>query len=210
MDRLALQRRERREVQSNWDEDTHQRELSEARERRTAAVTKAAEISAAQNAVELATERAQRLELAVRERATLVGELEAVEKEIDGLEADISKVEDHKAATQIQFEIAERQLTNLREQTRLNGEKSRRLERIRGTTALNSEIDRHEATLEKAKELQSQADTLTEAVGRNSATDEAISRIEPATTELAGATAAVNAVATKIFFTLDRNGLGKL
>ena len=60
MDRLALQRRERREMQSNWDEDTHQRELSEARERRTAAVIKAAEILAAQNAVELADERAQR------------------------------------------------------------------------------------------------------------------------------------------------------
>jgi hypothetical protein len=53
MDRLALQRRERREVQSHWDEDTHQRELNETRERRTAAVIKAAEILTAQNAVEL-------------------------------------------------------------------------------------------------------------------------------------------------------------
>ena len=210
MDRLALQRRERREVQSNWDEDTHQRELSEARERQTAAVTKAAEILAAQNAVELSHERAQRSEIAVRERATLVGELESVETEIRDLEADIRKVEDHKAATQVQLEIAEGHLTDLREQTRLIGEKSRRLERIRGVTALNSEINRHEATLEKAKELQSQADVLTEAIGRIIATDEAVSRIEAATTELAGATAAVNAVATKVSFTLDRNGLGRV
>jgi hypothetical protein len=60
MDTLARQKRERKELQVDWSEDAHRRELDEARARRTAAATKAAEVEAARNAAKLAEERAAR------------------------------------------------------------------------------------------------------------------------------------------------------
>ena len=81
MDTLARQKRERKELQVDWNEEAHRCELDEARTRRTAAATKAAAIEAAKNAAKLAEERAGRERKAVEERAKLAQELGPIESE---------------------------------------------------------------------------------------------------------------------------------
>ncbi len=131
MDTLARQKRERKELQVDWSEEAHRRELDEARTRRTAAATKAAEIEAARNAAKLAEERAARERAAVTERSKLARELDPIEAEIKGLTTDIGQAEAYKNETRVLLEACEQRLAGLREEARVNGEQSRRLERIR-------------------------------------------------------------------------------
>jgi chromosome segregation ATPase len=210
MDTLARQKRERKELQVDWSEEAHRRELDEARTRRTAAATKAAEIEAARNAAKLAEERAARERMAVTERAKLARDLDPIEAEIKGLTTDIGQAETHKNETRLLVGTCEKRLAELREQARLNGEQSRRLERIRSAAALYTEIAQHEATLAKAVDLQAEAGRLSELMGQITATDEAVSRIEAADTELSGAKAALNAVATTVSLAIEPDALGRV
>ncbi|OFV97003.1 MAG: hypothetical protein A3F68_00240 [Acidobacteria bacterium RIFCSPLOWO2_12_FULL_54_10] len=210
MDTLARQKRERKELQVDWSEEAHRCELDEARTRRTAAATKAAEIEAARNAAKLAEERAARERMAVTERAKLARELDPIEAEIKGLTTDIGQAETYKNETRLLVEACEKRLAELREQARLNGEQSRRLERIRSAATLHTEIEQHEATLAKAVDLQAETGRLSELMGQITATDEAVSRIEAADTELSGAKAALNEVATTVSLAIERDALGRV
>ena len=210
MDRLARQKRERKELQVDWSEEAYRCELDEARTRRTAAATKAAEIEAARNAAKLAEERAARARMAVTERAKLARELDPIEAEIKGLTTDIGQAETYKNETRLLVEACEKRLAELHEQARLNGEQSRRLERVRSAAALHTEIAQHEATLAKAVDLQAEAGRLSELMGQITTTDEAVSRIEAADTELSGAKAALNAVATTVSLAIEPDALGRV
>jgi DNA repair exonuclease SbcCD ATPase subunit len=210
MDALARQKRERKELHVDWSEEAHRHELDEAQTRRTAAATKAAEIEAARNGAKLAEERASRERMAVMERAKLARELDPIEAEIKGLTTDIGRAETHKNETRLLVETCEKRLAELREQARLNGEQSRRLERTRSAAALYTEIAQHEATLAKAVHLQAEAGRLSELMGQITATDEAVSRIEAADTELSGAKAAFNAVATTVSLAIEPDALGRV
>jgi chromosome segregation ATPase len=210
MDTLARQKRERKALQVDWSEEAHRCELDEARTRRTAAATKAAEILAARNAAKLAEERAARERMAVTERAKLARELGPIETEIEGFKTEIGRAEAHKSETGLLLDACEQRLAELREQARLNGEQSRRLERIRSAAALHTEIAQHEATLAKAVDLQAEVGRLSELMGRITATDETVSRIEAADTELSGARAALNAVATTVSLAIEADALGRV
>jgi chromosome segregation ATPase len=210
MDTLARLKRERKELQVDWSEESHRCELDDARTRRTAAATKAAQIQAARNAAKLAEERAARERTAVTDRANLAREVDLIEAEIKGLTTEIGQAETHKSETKLLVETCEKRLTELRERARLNGELSRRLERIRSVAALHTEIEQHEATLAKAADLQTAAGRLSELMGQITATDEAVSRIEAADTELSGAKAALNAIATKVSLAIEADALKRV
>jgi energy-coupling factor transporter ATP-binding protein EcfA2 len=210
MDTLARQKRERKELQVNWDEEAHRIELDEARARRTAAATKASEIEAARKAAELAEERAERERIAVKDRSKLVQELGPIETDIQEIETKIGRAETHKNETKLLLDTCEKRLAELREQARVNGEQSRRLERIRSADSLNIEITQHQATLAKAVTLQAEAGRLSELIGQIIATDEAVSRIEAADTELSRSRAGINAVATTISVAIETEALGRV
>ena len=210
MDTLARLKRDRKDLQVDWNEETHRRELDEARTRRTAAATKAAEIEAARNAAKLAEERAARERTAVTNRAELAREVALIEAEIKGLMDEIGRAEMYRNETNLLVETCEKRLADLRDQARLNGEQSRRLERIRSVAALHTELDQHEATLTKAADLQAAAGQLSELIGQITATDEAVSRIEAADTELSGAKAALSAVATTVSLAIEKDALGRV
>jgi chromosome segregation ATPase len=210
MDTLARLKRERKELQVDWSEEAQRGELDEARTRRTAAATKAAEIEAARNAVGLAEERAARERTAVTDRANLAREVDLVEAEIKGLMTETGQAETYKIETKLLVETCEERLAELREQARVNGEQSRRLERIRGVAALHTEIEQHEATLAKATDLQAEAGGLSELMGQIAATGEAVLRIEAADTELSGAKAALNAVATTVSLAIETDALERV
>lgn len=207
MDTLSRLRHERKELQAEWNEEAHKGELDEARASRTSAATKAAEIEAARMAVRLAEERATRALTAVNDRAKLAEEFGPIEAEIKDLTGQIAQAETHKNNTHLLVEAAENRLSQLREQADQNGELSRRLERIRNAAAILGEIEQHEATLVKARDLTAGADRLSELVGQISATDEAVLKIETADTELSGARAALNAVATTVSLAIEPSAL---
>lgn len=210
MDTLARLKRDRKDLQVDWNEETHRRELDEARTRRTAAATKAAEIEAARNAAKLAEERAARERTAVTNRAELAREVALIEAETKGLMDEIGRAEIYRNETNLLVETCEKRLADLRDQARLNGEQSRRLERIRSVSSLRAELDQHEATLAKAADLQAAAGQLSELIGQITATDEAVSRIEAADTELSGAKAALSAVATTVSLAIEKDALGRV
>lgn len=198
MDTLARLKRERKELQSDWNEEDHRREIDEARKARTSAATKAAEINAARNAAKLAEEQAKHAREAVAARENLAQEVVSVEAEVKELESQVRKAEARRDETKQLVETCGKTLTELREQARLNNEQARRLERIRSAAVIQAEIQQHQATLAKAEDLKRDEDRLSELIGRITATEEAVSQIVAAETELSGAKAAFNAVATTI------------
>lgn len=210
MDELARLRGDRSHTQTDWDADAHQRELSETRDRRTAAATKAAEISAARSAAKLAEERAKRAKTQVKEREALIAELGPLETEVGETEGKFSAAETRRAEVKRRLDAAEARLALLRQQQRDSGEKVRRLERVRGAQAVAGEIADQQGTLTRAAALKSEVGRLIEAIGANPATDENVSRAEDAAAELAGARAAVNAVATTLSFALDPDAVVRL
>ncbi|MGD0500797.1 MAG: AAA family ATPase [Bryobacteraceae bacterium] len=210
MDTLAGLKREHKELQADWSDEDHWRELDATRTARLAAATRAAEIEAAQNKAKLAEERAGRERTAVADRAKLARDVELIEAEIRGLASDVDRADTHKNETKLLVEARENELAGFREQARLNGEKGRRLERIRSAAALQTEIDRHEATLAKAAELQAEAVRLSGLAGQITATQEAVSRIEVADAEHSKANAALQAVATTVSVAIESEALGRV
>ncbi len=210
MDSLSHQKRERKELEAGWSEEEHRRELEDFRGRRTAAATKASEIEAARNAVKLAEERASHERAAVKARAKLAEELDPIETELKKLTKEIGHAGARRDATRLMVRAAEERLAELRGQLRLNGDQSRKLERIRGAAALHTDMEKHEATLARAAELQAQVGILSESIGKITATDKALLRIEEAEPELSGAMAAVKAVATTVSLAIDAEALSRV
>jgi chromosome segregation ATPase len=205
MEELKRLRRDRQRAGAGWDEDAHRRELSQTQLRRTAAATRAAEISAARSAWQLAQERSERVRKAVAERQALTCELGPLQAEIDGIAARFSDAETRRAELTRQLDAAEQRLAHLRQRQRENRETVRRLDRVRAAQAIAGEIDEHKDTRRRAVELRSEVGRLVEAIGANPATDENVARAEDAAAELAGAHAAINAAATTVSFALEAN-----
>ncbi len=208
MDNLSTRRRERREVEADWDEAAYRADLQEARDGHTAAATRAANLAAARSAAHLALERATADRDAVAGRQKLAAEVKPIEVEIAGLVEQLNgTLADHKAAVAL-VEAGSNQIARLRDSVRANGEQGRRLERVRAAISLSQEIARHEATLAKAVDLQAQSGRISTLLGEVVATEEAVTRIEVAETELSGANAALNAVATTVSLTIEPAALG--
>ncbi len=152
MAELAALRRDRQRALADWNEEAHQRELSDTRTRRVAAQTKAAEISAARSAAKLAEERADQATIAVTQRESLIAELGPLEVEIGGLAAKFDEAEKRRAEAKSQVDSAEEKLVQLRQQQRENGARRRRSERI----ALHAELQtRSNITRTSSPRLQS-------------------------------------------------------
>ncbi|KAF2991380.1 AAA family ATPase (plasmid) [Methylocystis sp. MJC1] len=202
MDDLAGQHRELQRLVADWDEEKNRRELAAQRDAATAAATKAAEITNARTAARLAVERADGSRAALKARAKLAGEVASLEAKIQGAERDAGAARQVKTDAQSAVSQLEQRLAGLKERGRLAGERVRQLERVRSAIGLSAEIDTHDATLTKAAELETRAETLAGDIGKIVATPAAVTNIEAATTTLAGAEAALNAVATTLSFDL--------
>ena len=205
MDDLAGRRRELQRLVADWDEEENRREIATQRDAATAAATKAAEITSARNAAKLAEERAERCRAALQARNKLISEVASLDAKIADVERDAEITRQAKANAQSTVTQLEQQLVKLKDQTRLATERVRLLERVRSAISLSNDIDTYEATLTRAAELQRQAEKLSEEIGKIVTTAAAVTRIEAATTTLAAAEAALNAVRDDpIFRSLDR------
>ena len=179
MDTLARLKRERRELQVDWNEEAHRRELDDARTLRMAAATKAAEIEAARNAAKLAEERAARERMAVTDRAEAGARSRPDRGRDQGTRGPrLAAPKPTRMRPTFWSKPAKNVSPNSARQARLNGEQSRRLERIRSVSSLHTEIEQHEATLAKAADLQADVGRLSELMGQITATDESVLRIE--------------------------------
>jgi len=207
MDSLARQKRDRRSLEAGWSDEVHRHELDESRLLRIAAATKALEIDAARIEANSAADRAARELQAVEVRARLARSLEAIENDIRLLTVQIEQVKSGVNQERSMVEVGDRTLADLRDKLRLNGERGRRLERLRSSITFQAEIQQHQETLSKASELQVKSGELSQWIGRITATDDSVSRIETASANLAGASAALQAKATTVDFTIDTAAL---
>ena len=203
MDDLARLTKELRNLKADWDEVAYRQELADTRSMATAAATKAADIARMRSSVDLAEQRALAAQTSVGERIHLGAEVDRVGKAIRDAETQVGAARDTKVAAQTDLDAHESTIAGLREKVRSISERSRRLDRIRAALAIQAEIERHEATIIKVASLEGEATGLSESIGRIVTTQDAVQRIETATTDLAAAEAALNAVATTLSFDLE-------
>ncbi|MBS0277642.1 MAG: AAA family ATPase [Proteobacteria bacterium] len=201
--KLATSRRELKAAQTEWDETAYQTELQGERGKRDAAATLAAEMTSARAAAKLARERADVTEKSLADRRRTIGELASFETEKVTIQEGVTDARAARDAAKTALETAERSLADLRAEARANSDTIRRLDRIRDAITLNTEIGLHQETLDQAETLEANILRLTEAIGAIAANDERVARIESASTELAAAEAATNAVSTTVSFTLQ-------
>lgn len=199
---LTRNKRDLKQTIDDWDDTAHRLELDGERAKRTAAATRAAEIGSATDAARLARERATHARKLVDDRAKAVAELEPLELQLNELNAGSAAALAAKTDAQVSVDAGEAKLSDLRSKTSQNAERTRTLERTRAIVSLNAEISQHQSTLDKAATLESEAGKLSELIGAIAATDDAVTRIEEAVTELSAADAAMNAVATTVSFAI--------
>ena len=200
MDKLARLRRDRQRGIADWDEPEHRRQLKELRELRTAAATKVSQIETARKAAELAAERARRAQEEANDRKEIIDNITSLELQVETARERLEQAECCKAALQKQINTLEQQLDAFREQDRKNKEETRRLDRIHSVLELDAELRQHKDTLAKAAQLPGEITRLIEQLAANPATDENVSRVEDASSDLAAARAAARAVATVLTF----------
>ena len=206
LDELAINKRELKRAQDDWNESERQSELKEAREKRTAAALQAEEINTAVAAANLAQERAEQARKTNDERLGLIAELKPLEERLAELDEQGAAAADAKKVAKDAVDAGEAELATLRRRVNDNADLSRTLERSRVVLQIANEIVQHEATVAKATAFEDEKRDLAEKIGSISATDAAVTRIEEAQTELSGAMAAKNAVAAAVSF--DLHGLG--
>jgi DNA repair exonuclease SbcCD ATPase subunit len=209
MDELARLRRDRQCALADWDEPEHQRQLKDLHDCHTAAATKAEHIDAARKAAELAAERARRAQEEANDREELIDNITSLEPQVETAREQLERAECCKAELQKQINELEQQLDALRQLERKNREETRRLDRIHSVLELDTELRQHKDTLAKAAQLPGEITRLIEQLAANPATDENVSRVEDASSDLAAARAAARAVATVLTFVLEP-GAGSL
>ena len=205
MEDLARNKRELKDTQAGWNEAAHRAEIDGERTKRIAAATRAAEIASARSAAGIARERATNALQLVHHRGRVVAELENLALQLTELEVDAAKALSAQTEAKVSVDASEKNLTDLRAQVSRSAERTRKLERTRTVVSLNSEIIQNQLTLEKAVTLENEAARLSELIGSIAATDDAVTRIEEAVTELSAAEAAMNAVATTVSFAIDKD-----
>jgi uncharacterized protein YhaN len=205
MEDLARKKRDLKEAQAGWEEEAHRVEIDGERSKRTAAATRAAEISGARSAAKLARERATNSQQTVHDRAKAIAELEPLELQLKQLDAEAAGALTARTDAKSSVDAGEKKLAELRTQVSRNGEQTRKLERVRAAVSLNGEIKQHQLTLEKSVALEKEAARLSEMIGSIAATDDAVTRIEESVTEMSAAEAATNAVATTVSFAIEKS-----
>lgn len=203
MEDLGRNKRDLKQEADGWDEAAHRLKLDGERAKRTVAATHAAEIGSARNAAKLARERATQARKLVDDRAKAVQELQPLEADLLALNAESAEALATQADAKVSVETGELKLAGLRAKTTQNSERTRRLERIRGIVALNAEIGQHQQALDTSSTLEREQQRLAEMTGAIAATDEVVTRIEEAVTELSAAEAGMNAVATTVSFAVQ-------
>jgi DNA repair exonuclease SbcCD ATPase subunit len=204
MEDLARNKRDLQQTQTGWDEAAHRIEIDAERTKRMTAATRAAEITSARNAAGLARERATNTRQTAHDRARLISELEQLDVQLKELVAEATGALAAKNEAKSSVDASEKKLTDARTQASRSAERSRKLERTRGAVSLNAEIILHQSTLEKAATLESESTRLSEMIGSIAATDEVVTRIEEAVTEMSAGEAAMNAVATTVSFAIEK------
>jgi chromosome segregation ATPase len=205
MEDLGRNKRELKDAQTGWDEDAHRAEIDGERSKRTAAVTRAAEIAGARSTARLARDRATNARQMVHDRAKAIAELEPLELQLERLDAEADGALTARTDAKSSVDAGEKRLAELRTQVSRNAERVRKLERVRAAVSLDGEIKQHQLTLEKSVTLDNEATRLSEIIGSIAATDDTVTRIEEAVTELSAADAAMNAVATTISFDVEKS-----
>lgn len=205
---LARNKSELKAVQVDWDEAARLAEIEEERVKRTAAATRAAEVSAARDAATLAHERATRSQQMLDERTKAIEALGPLREQLATLDGEAAAAERARVDARAAVEASETKLSNLRAQASESAERARTFERVRSTIALDAEINQHQATLDNAASLEAEAASISEGVGSIAATEAAVTRIEEAMAEASAADAAMNAVATTVSFAIDKKAEG--
>jgi energy-coupling factor transporter ATP-binding protein EcfA2 len=207
---LAWNKRELKTVQADWDETARRAEIDEEHVKRTAAATRAAEVSAARDAATLARERATRSRQMLEERTTAIEALVPLRAQLATLSDDVTAAQRSRADAKATVEASETRLSDLRVQASQSAERARTLERIRTAAALEGEIGQHQATLDKSASLETEAARVSEEIGSITATEAAVTRIEEAMAELSAAEAATNAVSTIVSFAIEKAAQGQV
>jgi uncharacterized protein YhaN len=210
MEDLARNKRELKETQTGWDEAARRAEIDDERGKRTAAATRAAEITSARHAAGLARERATNARQLAHDRGAALAELVPLQLQLKEFEAEAIGALAARADAKASVDASEKALAGLRTRVSRSAEQARKLERIRATVALNGEIKQHALTLNKALTFEAEVARLSEMVGSIAATDDAVTRIEEAVTELSAAEAAMNAVATTVSFAVDKGAQSRV
>lgn len=208
--KLATCRRELRDAQAEWDETAHQTELQTERAKRDAAATVAAEIAGARTAAHLARERADAAERSLMDRNRTIGEVAELQSERETVQEAVTGARATRDEAKIALDAAEATLAGSRAEARTNSDTLRSLERTRDAIALDADIVLHQTTLDQAEELEADILRLTEEVSAIAATDEHVAQIEQATTKLAAAEAAADAVSTTVSFTLQADARARV
>jgi uncharacterized protein YhaN len=204
MEDLARHKRDLMQTQSGWVDEKHRAELEGERAKRTAAITRTAELASARNAARLTRERATNAQKLVEDRARIISELQALEPQLDQRTVAFTEATAAQLEARSSVDSAEKNLASLRTQTARSAEQTRTLERTRAALLLDAEIKQHQGTLNRAVALESEAANLSERIGAIAATDDVVIHIEEATTELSAAEAAMNAVATTVSLAIEK------
>jgi hypothetical protein len=205
MEDLARNKRDLKLETNGWDEAAYHLELAGERAKRTVAATHAAEIGSARNAAKLARERAAQASKLVDDRAKAIQELEPLEADLVSLNGESASALATQTEARAAVEAGEAKLADLRTTATQNSERTRRLERVRTIVALNGEIAQYQQVLDTSAILEAEQQRLSEAIGALTATEDAITRIEEATSELSAAQAGMNAVATTVSFAVEED-----
>ena len=203
MEDLGRNKHDLKQELDGWDEAAHRLELEGERTKRTAAVTRAAEVGSARSAAKLARDRATQARKLVDDRAKAVEELRPLEASLSELGAQNEAALAAQADAQVAVSEGEAKLADLRIKTTQNAERTRKLERVRNVVRLNAEVAQHQHILDVSATLELERQQLGEMIGAIAATDEAVTRIEEAVTECAAADAAMSAVATTVSFAVQ-------
>ncbi len=205
MEELARAKRDLSVAQSQWNEAVHRAELEGERTKRTAVATRAAEIARARESAKSAYERAAHARQMLEERTSAINELGPLESQLKALETEAAEALAAKTEAKALEDAVEKKIAGLRADAGRSAERARRLDRVRVALSLEFEINQHQATLDKAVGLEAESRQLSEKIGAIAATDESVAAIEDAMTELSGAEAATNAVATNVSFALQKD-----
>jgi DNA repair exonuclease SbcCD ATPase subunit len=210
MERLARLERELWNLNEHWSGEENARQTEAARQKRAATQRKTEEGKTARSDAALAIERAKRARADVKMRAGLVTEIEQREPSLQDLQHKVEiagSIKDE--AARVLAERA-RAVRALGERERQTAEAGRKLHRIRDVVLLGAELHRYEAIVCQAQEKQQEAERLGQQMGRMAATAAAITTIEKAEVELSAATAALNAVATTIALSIEKDAIERV
>jgi len=210
MERLTSLKRELRNLTEDWNKEENRHDTEAAHQKRAAAERKTEEIRSARSDATLATERGEHARAEVNIRAGLITEIEQHERSLHEL---LHKIEiaagakDHAATLLTERTLV---LSDLGAREREAVEAGRHLHRIRDVILLGADLGRYEAIVGQAQEKQKEAQGLGEQIGRIAATGTAIAQIEKAEVELSAATAALNAVATIVALSIQKDAIERV